>query len=45
MGNFIADFYCYKLKLVTELDGVSHYGNEKKIWKNKAILNHLALLF
>lgn len=45
MGNFIADFYCYKLKLVIELDGASHYGNEKKIWKNKAILNHLALLF
>lgn len=35
MGNFIADFYCYKLKLVIELDGASHYGSEKKYGKTK----------
>lgn len=24
MGNYIADFYCYKLRLVIELDGYTH---------------------
>ncbi|GAB4246991.1 MAG: hypothetical protein Tsb0034_26070 [Ekhidna sp.] len=24
IGNFIADFYCHKLKLVIEIDGDSH---------------------
>ena len=24
LGNFIADFYCYQLKLVIEIDGISH---------------------
>ena len=24
IGNFIADFYCHQLKLVIEIDGISH---------------------
>ena len=28
IGNFIADFYCYKAKLVIELDGSQHYEPE-----------------
>ena len=30
IGNFIADFYCPKAKLVIELDGGQHYSNEGK---------------
>ena len=34
--NFIADFYCYELKLVIELDGYSHQFEETQIKdKNK----------
>lgn len=28
VGNYIADFYCPKAKLVIELDGSQHYGPE-----------------
>lgn len=28
IGPYIADFYCSKLKLVIEIDGDSHQGNE-----------------
>lgn len=34
IGNYIADFYCPKLKLVIEVDGGQHYsaeGREKDI--------------
>ena len=27
IGNYIADFYCHKVKLVIELDGSQHYEN------------------
>ena len=30
IDNFIADFYCYKAKLVIEIDGSQHYTNEGK---------------
>ena len=30
IGNYIADFYCPKAKLVIELDGGQHYSNEGK---------------
>ena len=29
IGNFIADFYCNKAKLVIELDGSQHYEEDK----------------
>ncbi len=28
IGNYIADFYCAKAKLVIELDGSQHYSDE-----------------
>lgn len=34
IGNFIVDFYCFKAKLIIELDGSQHY-NEKEIKKDK----------
>lgn len=30
VGNYIADFYCYKAKLIIELDGSQHYTDEGK---------------
>ena len=30
-GNYIADFYCHKLKLVIELDGSIHDNEEVKL--------------
>ena len=29
VGNYIADFYCHKAKLVVELDGSQHYTPEE----------------
>ena len=29
IGNYIADFYCHKAKLVVELDGSQHYTPEQ----------------
>ena len=34
IGNYIADFYCPKLKLVIELDGSQHY-QDKEIAKDE----------
>ena len=31
IGNYIADFYCAKAKLVIELDGSGHYTKKGKI--------------
>ena len=28
IGNYIADFYCYRAKLVVELDGSQHYEED-----------------
>ena len=28
IGNFIADFYCHKAKLIIEIDGSQHYTSE-----------------
>ena len=28
IGEYIADFYCHKAKLVIELDGAQHYEND-----------------
>ena len=30
IGNYIVDFYCYKAKLVVELDGSQLYEKEKQ---------------
>jgi very-short-patch-repair endonuclease len=39
VGPYIVDFYCYEKKLVRELDGYTHQGNEtaEKILRNKTI--------
>jgi len=34
IGNFIADFYCYSLKLVIEVDGITH-EDKKVLMKDK----------
>ncbi len=43
IANFIADFYCRKLKLVIELDGISHVGNEIRDIKREIKINNLGL--
>ena len=30
IGNYIVDFYCFRAKLVVELDGSQHYTDEEK---------------
>ena len=35
IGNYIADFYCHKAKLVVELDGSQHYTPEEKQYDEK----------
>ena len=30
IGNFIADFYCHKVKLIIEIDGTQHFTDEGK---------------
>ena len=46
IGNFIADFYCHKAKLVIEIDGSQHYteaGMEKDAFRTE-VLSELGLL-
>ena len=35
IGNYIADFYCHKAKLVVELDGSQHYTPEEQEYDRK----------
>lgn len=35
IGNYIVDFYCPKLKLIIEIDGVQHYLPETQNYENK----------
>lgn len=35
IGDYIVDFYCPKLKLVVEIDGLTHY--EEKVFENDQI--------
>ena len=34
-GNYIADFYCGKAKLVVELDGGQHFNNETEEYDHR----------
>lgn len=45
IGNYIADFYCAKAKLVIELDGGGHYEPEQKEYdaKRTEFLNSLGI--
>ena len=38
IGNYIVDFYCSKLKLVIEIDGISHDGKAEEDQKRQ---NHI----
>ena len=35
IGNYIADFYCHKAKLVVELDGSQHFTPEEQEYDQK----------
>src|SRR5215470_7313385 len=35
IGNYIADFYCHKIKLVVEIDGLIHQDEAIKIYDAK----------
>ena len=35
IGNYIADFYCHKAKLVVELDGSQHYTPDEQEYDRK----------
>ena len=35
VGNYIADFYCYRAKLVVELDGSQHYAPQGQQYDQK----------
>jgi very-short-patch-repair endonuclease len=45
IGNYIVDFYCPRTKLVIELDGGQHYGEEgmKRDRKGDAYLKNIGL--
>ncbi len=45
IGNYIVDFYCPKRKLIIELDGSQHYGEEgiKKDKRRDAYLKDIGL--
>lgn len=43
INHFIVDFYCAKLKLVVEIDGMSHKGKEEYDDKRENILKSLEL--
>jgi len=32
IGGFVVDFYCPRLRLVIEVDGPTHLGNEQKLF-------------
>ena len=34
LGNYIADFFCYKAKLVLEIDGSQHFEDQAKDYDN-----------
>ncbi len=45
LDNYIADFYCYDLNLVIEIDGISHDAieNQEKDFHKEVRLNELGL--
>ena len=45
LGNYIADFYCKKLNLIIEIDGISHIGNELKDIRRQVHLEGFKLNF
>jgi very-short-patch-repair endonuclease len=45
INRYIVDFYCSKLKLIIEIDGISHCLNEEKDRKRQNELERLGLSF
>jgi very-short-patch-repair endonuclease len=43
IDNYIVDFYCKDLQLAIEVDGESHYGNEKADKRREKRLNKLGV--
>ncbi len=43
IGNYIVDFYCSKLQLVIEIDGITHDGKQEYDEKREGILRKLGL--
>ena len=43
IDNYIVDFYCKDLGLAIEIDGESHYGNEKRDEEKDKRLNELGI--
>jgi very-short-patch-repair endonuclease len=43
IDNYIVDFYCKDLQLAIEVDGESHYGNEKADKRRERRLNKLGV--
>jgi very-short-patch-repair endonuclease len=43
IDRYIADFYCAQLKLIVEIDGESHCGNEREDQRRTETLNTLGL--
>ena len=43
IGKYVADFYCSKLKLVIEIDGISHIGKEEYDKQRQNFLESLGL--
>ena len=45
IDNYIVDFFCYKLRLAIEIDGISHGGKEKKDEIRQKRLESLGIKF
>ena len=43
IDNYIVDFYCSKLNLVIEIDGITHDGKEKYDYKRENKLRSIGL--
>ena len=43
ISNYIADFYCHKVKLVVEIDGSSHHHQDGYDSNRTAVMNELGL--
>ncbi len=45
IGNYIVDFFCNELMLAIEIDGESHYGNERKDEERQKEIEKLGVKF
>ncbi len=43
VGHYIVDFFCFKLRLVIEIDGDSHFGREQSDSERTVYLESLGL--